>query len=244
MRTWKRTLVMLAAAALTAGASAETMRWNFNSWAETKDWFFVDAADGAWKQGMWTTFDGMLIKSDDKVSAFALFGEEAWDNYTIEAKMRLDSGNENAAVGLVFRADFLWIDEFVCYAVCLRSALKGDSILFSRLRVSEKGGVSSRSILIDPFEDEFKIAPGEWFVMRVLVNGNNVLLFIDNKPQAYFSAKHIWDNESYLPNGGVGFYSRRAKMRVDYAEVSIGGDPLSVQPNGRLAAQWAQLKRG
>ncbi len=157
--------------------------------------------------------------------------------------MRIDSRNEDAAVGLVFRADFLWINEFVCYTICPRNSVKGGSVLFSRLRVSEEGGVSSRSILIDPFDDEFKMTPGKWFIMRVRVNGNKVLLFIDGKPQAYFNAEQIWNNESYLPNGGVGLYSRRAKATFDYASVSIGGDALSVQPNGKLAAQWAQLKR-
>ena len=37
-------------------------------------------------------------------------------------------------------------------------------------------------------------------------------------------------------------YSRRAKTAFDYAAVSIDGETLSVQPNGKLAAQWALLK--
>ncbi len=80
MRTWKRTLVMLTAAALTAGASAGTRTWDFSLNASLKEWTLTE-----WNDVEWKVRSARLFMTD-KAPGYAIVGDTDWEDYVVEAK--------------------------------------------------------------------------------------------------------------------------------------------------------------
>ena len=73
------------------------------TFAGTQLWDFEEDHDD-WKvaNGEWEIKGGTYHVDQGGQAEHSLIGEEKWDNYTIEAKVRLDAGNW---AGIVFRAE-------------------------------------------------------------------------------------------------------------------------------------------
>ncbi len=240
MRTWKRTLVLTAAVALTLTASAETMRWDFSSEDEISDWLFIELGR-EWGRDVWEINGGLLQQANDNFVSYALFGDPNWDDYVIETRMRVDGPDNWRIMGLLFRVNFVWHDEFHAYNIALRQLPeKEDEIWLVRDEV-DRDGASGGIIMSTPPFPPFPFDVGRWYHIRLKVEDRDMELFVDNRRQFLFN--RIWGGD-YLRKGAVGFFSLYSQISIDY--VKVEGDSvsaLSVQPNGKLAAQWAQLKQ-
>ncbi len=239
MRTWKRTLVLAAAVALTLNASAGTMRWDFSSEDEISDWLFIESTDSEWGRSAWKINGGLLQQTNENFVTYALFGDPNWDDYIIETRVRVDGSDDWDIIGVLFRVNFIWHDGFHAYSVGLSRLLEDDDIRLTRDKVDRDG--ANRRILksLPPFPP-FTFDAGRWYRIRLKVEDRDMELFIDGKQQFLFN--RIWDRD-YIRKGAVGFVLDSAQISIDYVKVEGDSvDPLSVQPNGKLAAQWARLK--
>ncbi len=229
MRTWKRTLVMLTAAALAVGASAEERIWNFS-----------DGLDGWRLSGGWETEGGVLQQTaDDRPYAYAIVGESDWDVRYISAKVRIDApfrADDQHKIGVIFRANFLWGNQIRCYAYEL---LPKENLTSLMTALILEPGVATGVSRGGPVHGGIELKSGEWYLIEIVLEGKN----------AEFSINEFWqdseDEADYVDTGAVGFFTFFAKASFD--DLIVDGDDfqggLSVQPNGKLAAQWAQLKQ-
>ncbi len=242
MRTWKRTLVLTAAVALTLAASAETMRWDFSSEDEINDWLFIESTGSEWGRNAWEINDGLLQQTKERAVSFALFGDPNWDDYAIETRMRIDGPDDWDIMGLLFRVNFIWHDEFHAYNIALSRLLEEeDEIWLARQEAVNHGPAFGGGIMGMPPFPPFTFDVGRWYHIRLKVEDRDMELFVDDRRQFLFN--RIWGGD-YLRKGAVGFFSLYSQISIDY--VKVEGDSvsaLSVQPNGKLAAQWAQLKQ-
>ncbi|MDE0020561.1 MAG: DUF1080 domain-containing protein [Candidatus Poribacteria bacterium] len=220
MNAVKRTLTVLTAAAVTATASAGTQTWDFSG-----------GLDGWMTYGEWETRDGILHSSWGQ---YAFVGEEHWDNYTVEVKARIDkppSFSESEWAGLIFRAQVDSWKHFDCYAFCV-------NLLFDEVRlnrISRRGGSTSTGSYSAPLRAGARMKLGEWFTLRAHVKGTRILLSVNNILHA-----EIWN--SRIASGRIGLYSAAF---ISFDDLTVTGDSIEdrLQLNGKLAAQWAQLKQ-
>ena len=229
MRTWKQTLVMLAAAILAVNASAEKRIWNFS-----------DGLDGWLLSGGWETKRGVLRQTaDDRPYSYAIVGDSKWDVRYISAKVRIDAPFHADAwhkIGLIFRANFPPDNRIRCYAYELLPRIKSSGLLTAF--INERGmatGVGRGR----PIHGGMELKNGEWYHIEIVLEGKNINFYINEFWQ--------WeeDEADHVEKGAVGFFTLLAKASFD--ELIVEGenlqDRLSVQPNGNLASQWAQLKQ-
>ena len=240
MRTWKRTLALTAAAALTLTASAEAMRWDFSNEDEINDWQFIELTGGGWDRDAWEINEGLLQQTKKSAISYALFGDPDWVDYTIETRMRMDGPDDFGIMGLLFRVNLIQDDEFHAYGIALcRYPEDGGQIWQFRDKAVNREAASFGSALVGPPPFPFEV--GRWYRIRLKVEGRDLELFVDDKRQDLF---HYISGDGYPPKGVVGFFALHDQVSIDYIKVGEDSvDPLSVQPNGKLAAQWAKLKQ-
>ncbi len=222
MNAVKRTLAVLTAAAVTATASAGTQTWDFSG-----------GLDGWMMDGKWETRDGTLDCYHIVTSQYAFVGEERWDNYTVEAKVRIDKPPHFSHLewaGLIFRAQVDSWRRFDCYA--LRVNLLFDEVWLNH--ITRRGGGTSTGGYSVPLRAGARIKLGEWFTLRAHVKGTRILLSVNN-----ILHLEIWDDQ--IANGRIGFYSASS---ASFDDLTVTGESIEdrLQLNGKLAAQWARLK--
>ncbi len=239
MKNLKRTLVMLTAAALTFGASAEERIWNFSN-----------GLDGWRLSGGWDTKGGVLQQTaDDRPYAYAIVGESDWDVRYISAKVRIDApfrADDQHKIGVIFRANFppdigpifrpkVLPDKHIrCYIYELSP--RDDFTFLMTARIHERGGVSGVG-RGGPVHGGIELESGEWYQIKIVLKGKNIDFFINE------SWQRSEDEADYVETGAVGFFTFFAKASFD--DLIVEGEYLQggrSQPNGKLAAQWARLK--
>ena len=222
MTVLKRTLAVLTAAAVSATALAGTQTWDF--FGGLDEWMI---------HGEWETRDGILHNSWGN---YAFVGEERWDNYTVEAKVRIDKPprfSESAWAGLIFRAQVDPWERIDCYAFNV-------NLLFDEIwlnYISVRGGSTGMGGRKAPLRAGARMKLGEWFTLRAHVKETRMLLFVNN-------ILHLEIRSDRIANGRIGLYSTAV---ASFDDLTVTGesieDPMLLQPNGKLAAQWAKLKQ-
>lgn len=218
MKHCQRAFAVLIATAAAATAAAGTQLWDFSGGIE--DW---EVANGTWK-----TNNGVLQQTDGAmVAAHAIVGETNWDDYVVHTKIRIDEGNW---AGLIFRAQ----DEFQYYVYYLNVPNNK-----SELWKHNPGAFNARNALNSNIAAEgVQVTRGDWIHVKAEVEGGDFTLYINDELQAEQS-------EPAYAAGAIGLWSWTTKASFD--DLTITGDnvkdTLSVQPNGKLASQWAALKR-
>ena len=240
MKNLNRTLIMLIAAALAVNASAERRMWNFS-----------DGLDGWALSGGWETKRGVLQQTaDDRPYSYAIVGDSEWDVRYISAKVRIDAPFHPDArhkIGVIFRANFpleighifrpvVLPDNVIrCYAYELLPWGNFNTLMTAR--INERGvatGISKGGVV-----HGIELKNGEWYRIEIVLEGKNIDFFIND----------FWqrneDEADYVEKGAVGFFTFIATASFDNLIVEGENlrDRFSVQPNGKLAAQWARLKR-
>lgn len=218
MKHLRRAFAVFIAIAAAATAAAGTQVWDFSGGID--DWEIAN--------GDWDANNGVLQQTNGTtVAAHAIVGETDWDDYVVETKIRIDEGNW---AGLIFRAQ----DVFQYYVYYLNVPDNK-----SELWKHNPGGFDQRNALNSNIGAEgVQVTQGEWIHVKAELDGGKFALYINDKLQAE-------QTEATHATGAIGLWSWRTKASFD--DLTITGDnvedTLSVQPNGKLASQWAALKR-
>jgi hypothetical protein len=207
------------------------------AWAGTKMWDFEDAAQaGDWEvaNGTWEIQDGVYKEiSMAESAAHSLAGDVTWDNYTLEAKIRVD---EHRYAGLAFRAQ----NEFEYYVFYIELNPEPNDLCFFK---HKQGGFGERD-RPEPNKTDASgedIKHGEWFTMKIVVEGNEFTCFLNDKEMCVGS-----DNlGNEYTNGRVGVFAWQTRASFDDITVSgpgIEGTTTAVNPQNKLAITWGKLK--
>ena len=234
MRTLKRTLMILAAV-LAASASAGTQTWSFSDgFNENDEWLL---------SGSWEAKDG-FIQCVAGSQGKAFVGEDHWDNYIVEAKVRIDKPpplfGPDIWAGVVFRSQVRSLRHLKCYAFSV-------DLLLNRVMLGQiiaEGDRSSSEWFGARMKNGVQLKRDKWFTLRAHVEGGGFQLYINGIFQ--FQGDLAVFQGGDLATGRIGFYSNAPasfdNLTVTGENIEDREDRLSVQPNGKLAAQWAQLK--
>jgi len=205
------------------GVEAGTQQWDFGNLAQEKEW---KVANGKWK-----VKGGIYQETSGAEKAMhTLVGDTKWDNYTVEAKIRLDEGKW---AGLIFRAQ----NEFEYYVFYLN--VPSNETEFWRHK--KGGGFDARDRLPQqriPAAGGVKIKNGEWYKVKAVIEGTKYTLYIDNKKQGEVSDK-VYDK-----SGKIGVWCWETKASFDDVKITGGNvKSLAVDSQSKLASVWGELKR-
>ncbi|MCY4401496.1 MAG: DUF1080 domain-containing protein [Candidatus Poribacteria bacterium] len=198
------------------------------TFAGTQLWDFEKDADG-WKvaNGNWNVDDGVYKLSKGGQAEHSLVGEEDWDDYTIEAKVRLDEGSW---AGIVFRAKSEM--EYYVYYLNVPSNI-------SELWRHKAGAWNARdNISQPPAAGGVVIKNGEWLDVKIEVESNKFTLYINDEKQSE-------DTDGQYGQGKVGVWGWETAASFD--DFTVDGrnvaHTLAVDPNRKLTTTWGRLKQ-
>ena len=208
--------------AVTSTAKAGFQIWDFEDAARNKEW---KAANGKWK-----VKDGVYQETSGVEAAMhSIVGETKWDDYTVEAYVRMDDGKW---AGLIFRAQ----NEFEYYVFYLNQPDQK-----TELWVHKKGAFDAREVGNPqnyPVKGKIKIKNGDWNHMKIEVKGEKFKLFLDDIEQGEGEA-----GISYK-NGSIGVWCWQTKASFDDVKITGKGvQTLAVDPRSKLASVWGEFKR-
>jgi len=203
--------------------------FDFEDAAQAKQW---KVANGTWKieKGAYSEIAGA------EKAGHVLFGEDDWTDYTVEAKIRIDA---NKWVGLVFRA----ISEHEYY-VLYQEPTPGVTAFFQH-----HGDVWDKRARPVPNKTPIKIKKGdnieegEWYHLKIVVEGNDLKWFINDHLQAETKLKRVGELDVYK-KGKVGLWAWQSKASFDDFKVygpDIEGQ--AVEPQNKLTVTWGKLKK-
>lgn len=206
-------LYLIASQLLYAGS----IFWDFDNVA--KDWKVVN--------GNWEVKDGVYQVTRDFDIEYSLVGDEDWDDYTIEARIRID---ENNWAGIVFRAK-----SNMEYYVYYLSVLDNRTELWKH---TAGAWVNREKIAQIPTVDGVQLKNGEWYEMRLDIKDDIFSYYINGK----------WQMDNSDPDyskGKIGVWAWKTTASVDY--FSVEGDKIKntqdVNPASKVATTWGTLKR-
>jgi hypothetical protein len=219
-------LITFGASLVSQPAWAGTKVWDFENAAQANDWEVVN--------GTWKINDGLYQETSKAESAMhSMVGEEDWDNYTLEAKIRVD---EHRYAGMAFRA----ISEFEYYVFYVELNPQPNDLCFFK---HKQGGFAERD---RPNPNKTSIVArndlkhGEWFTMKIVVEGNKFTCFLNDKETCV--GNDNLGNE--YKKGKVGVWAWQTKASFDDFTVSgpqIKG--MAVDSRNKLAIKWGKLKQ-
>ncbi|MDE0466729.1 MAG: DUF1080 domain-containing protein [Candidatus Poribacteria bacterium] len=210
-------LVVLFGLALSLPTYAGTQLWDFEE--KHDDWKVAN--------GNWEIAKGVYHVDKGGQAEHSLVGEEDWDDYTIEAKVRLD--NHHWA-GIVFRAE----SEMEYYVYYLNVPNNK-----TELWRHKDGAWNARDNVAQiPAVEKVQIKNGEWIDMKVVVEGSEFQIYLNGKLQG----EH---KDDVYKTGQVGVWAWETEASFDDFTVSGDNikDTLAVDPNRKLATTWGRLKR-
>ena len=176
-------------------------------------------------KGEWKIEKDAYAETAGTQYAKTMFGDENWDDYTLEVDVTLVKNVNVNAAGVLIRADKdgdngmrFWIrtDQHKCQ--------------FSRWRENKFEHIVT-PLPVDP-------EVGETYRLKVIAEGQNYQCFVDD--ELLFKGD---DDAKFRDSGRIGFISYEAY--VHYDNLVINGDDIpafAVEPSGKLATHWGQLK--
>ena len=204
-----------------------------NSWAGTQLWTFEKAAQvDEWEvaNGKWSVKDGVYQETSGVEAAMhSLVGDTNWDDYVIEAKVRIDVNNW---AGIVFRAQ----SELEYYVYYL-NVPDNKSELWKHMEPNFDSRVAITSNI--PAAG-VKIANGEWMDVRIVVEGDTFQFFINDEFQSE-------QKGADYPTGRIGVWTWQSQGSFD--DVTVTGDNVpdnaifAVDAKGKLTTTWGRLKQ-
>ncbi len=201
------------------------------AYAGEQSWSFeADAADWEVANGDWSVEDGTYKLAKGGRAEHSVIGEVGWEDYTVEAKVRLDEGNW---AGVVFRAQSE-MEYYVYYLNVPNNKTElwrhKPSAWDSRDKIGELAGVN------------VTIANGEWFDMRVTVEGISMKLWINGEDQGELADE---TGDGYAA-GQAGVWAWETAASFDDVKVSgdeIVGGETPVEPLDKLTTTWGRIKQ-
>ncbi len=176
--------------------------------------------------GKWEVSDGVYKVSRGGEAEHSLVGEKDWDNYTIEAKIRVD---EHHWAGIAFRAK-----SEMEYYVYYFNVPDNKTELWKH---TPGAWVSRQNLAQIPAVGGVVIKNGEWIDMKVEVDKDKFTLHINGK-------KQIDNNDASYSEGQVGVWAWNTAASFD--DFTVEGDnikdTLAVDPSQKLTTAWGRLK--
>ncbi len=196
---------------------AGSIFWDFDNVAE--DWKIIN--------GNWEVKDGLYQVIKDVDIEYSLVGDEHWDNYTIEARIRLEEHNW---AGIVFRAR-----SDMEYYVYYLSVLDNRTELWKH---TAGAWVNREKIAQIPTVDGVQLKNGEWYEMRLDIKDDIFSYYINGKWQ-------MDNSDPEYSKGKIGVWAWKTTASVDY--FSVEGDKIKntqdVNPVSKVTTTWGTLKR-
>jgi len=194
---------------------------------------FNDGNDDGWTQiqGTWSVKNGEYVQEDTEWTSTdtnetyhrSYFGDESWENYTFEAKIRIEQGGDLAPIiGIFFRVT--------------EKSENGDYYYF-RLDTRPAEGPalikSPNTILLENMAKPAVV--GQDYILKVDVSGNNIKCYIDGQLE-------IELQDDSFPMGAVGVGTFNTDGYFDDVIVDDGDVASAVSTKGKLATTWASIK--
>jgi len=217
--------LMLFGVVLSQSVQAGTQLWDFENDAQIDEWQAVN--------GTWEINDGVLQETSMAESGMhAVVGDENWENYTLEAKIRVD---EHRYAGLIFRV----ISDFEYYVFYIELDPTPNDLCFFK---HKQGGFGERD-RPEPNKTNasaLDITRGEWFTMRIVVEGNEFTCFLNDEEMCVGT-----DNlGNEYEKGKVGVFAWQTKASFD--DLTISGpeiEGMAVDSKNKLTTTWGKIKR-
>ena len=200
------------------------------AYAGEQSWSFdADAEDWEVANGAWSVEDGTYKLAKGGRAEHSLVGDAGWEDYTVEAKVRLDDGNW---AGVVFRAQ----SEMEYYVYYLNVPNNK-----TELWRHKQSAWDSRDKIGELAGKNITVANDEWFDMRVVVEGTSMKLWINGEEQGELKDETGAD----YPAGQAGVWAWETAASFD--DVTVSGDAVvsltPVEPQDKLATMWGRLKQ-
>ncbi len=181
--------------------------------------FFDDFEDGVpdnWTTvlGTWSIItDGTLVYSQsattgDAWSYVSATGSSSWTNYSVESRVKLVSSS--AFAGVYGR----WVDNTHWYYATLRS---NNTIELKK----NNGGTITQLTTLSP--KSYTITPNTWYTVKLVMNGPNIELYIDNVLQ-------LSATDTTFASGTVAMGSYLTSANFDDVAVSSVGGESDITP--------------
>ena len=195
---------------------------NFND-GNAQDWMPI--------QGDWSVEKGEYVQEDLEWTTTAThdtytrsyLGEEEWEDYTFEAKVRIEEGGDLAPIiGIFFRVT--------------EKSDTGDYYLF-RLdeRASEGPGLIKAPNEIIQINNNKPAEIGRDYILKVELKGDNIKCYVDDKLE-------IDVEDDSFSQGAIGVGTFNAEGHFDDVTVNGEGIPQAVSPKEKLAISWGRIK--
>jgi len=198
--------------------------------AGTQLWDFEDGSDEGWDapNGDWQMKDGLYMEvSGGEPAMHSVVGEDDWDDYVINAKIRIDDAGQWAGIAFRVQSDF----EYYVYYMNVPNNK-------SELWMHTAGAFDARQNLADiPSVGGVVIENDNFHDVQVVVAGDTFELWVDGELQSE-------DVNNTYSTGKIGVWAWASKASFD--DVMVTGDnikdTLAVDAGGKLATVWAQMK--
>ena len=201
------------------------------AYAGEQSWSFeADATDWTPANGTWSVEDGTYKLAKGGRAEHSLVGETGWEDYTVEAKVRLDEGNW---AGVVFRAQ----SEMEYYVYYLNVPNNK-----TELWRHKEGAWDARDKIGELAGSNITVANNEWFDMRVVVEGNSMKLWINGEDQGELKD----ETGAGYAAGQAGVWAWETAASFDDVKVSgdeIVGGETPVEPQDKLTTTWGRIKQ-
>ena len=196
--------------------------------AGTQLWDFADgAADWETPNGTWEVNDGLYQEvSGTDPAMHSVVGDAAWDDYVIEADVRLDDGNW---AGIAFRAQ----SDFEYYVYYLN--LPDNK---AELWKHNDGAFDARENIEQIPGQNIVLEASVFHQVKVVVAGDAFELWIDDELQGQHA-------DASYSEGKVGVWTWATKASFDNFTVSgagIADNSTPVEARGKLATAWGRMK--
>jgi len=191
-------------------------------------WNFESGSADDWKvaNGNWSVTDGVYKLATGAQAEHSFVGEVTWEDYTVEAKVRIDEGNW---AGLAFRAK-----SEMEYYVYYFNVPDNKTELWRH----KTGGWTARDNIGQLEGQNVTIEVGKWYDMKVIIEGNVMALSINGEMQGELS-------DDMYGAGQAGAWGWQTGASFDDFKVSgdeIEGSVTPVEPLDKLTTTWGRIK--
>ncbi len=198
--------------------------------AGTQLWDFEAGNDDGWDapNGSWEVNDGVYQEvSGGEAAMHSVIGEDDWDDYVINAKVRIDDAGQWAGIAFRVQSDF----EYYVYYMNVPNNK-------SELWMHTDGAFDARQNLADiPSVGGVVIENDTFHEVQVIVEGDTFQLWVDGELQSE-------DVNNTYSTGKIGVWAWSSKASFD--DVTVEGanivDTLAVESAGKLATVWGRMK--
>ncbi|MBT3270608.1 hypothetical protein HN371_25935 [Candidatus Poribacteria bacterium] len=199
--------------------------------ALTEDFDAGKAADWTEVQGEWAVSKGEYTQADLVWTTTAThetyhrsyFGDEDWDDYTLEANVRIEEGGATAPiVGIFFRVTEKSDTGDYYYFRLDERAAEGPALIKAPNIIIQENLAQPAEIGVD-------------YVLKVEVEGDEIRCYIDGVLEI-----DVIDGD--FPSGAIGVGTFDAVGHFDNVSVNGDGIPRPVESRGKLPEVWARLR--